>query len=142
MQKVFISLDAATPEIQGAVHYVASRIDKDTRTALARVVLENPSHALRPGLFITARLVTDNVKADIVVEKDSLQYFEEEPFLFTHTDKGFVLRPVTLGRVNDTHVEITSGLKTGEKYVSKNGFRLKAEIKKLTSGVLGHGHVH
>ena len=46
------------------------------------------------------------------------------------TPEGFAPRPVTAGRANETHVEITAGLKAGERYAATETFILKAELGK------------
>jgi membrane fusion protein, heavy metal efflux system len=46
------------------------------------------------------------------------------------TSEGFAPRPVTLGRSNETHVEITAGLQPGEPYAVTQTFLLKAELGK------------
>ena len=53
------------------------------------------------------------------------------------TPEGFAPRPVTLGRANETHVEITAGLQPGERYATTETFMLKAELGKGTGS---HSH--
>ena len=49
------------------------------------------------------------------------------------------VQPVKIGRVNQFSAEILSGLQAGQKYVSKGGFTLKAELEK---GSMSSGHNH
>ena len=59
--------------------------------------------------------------------------------VFVQSEDGFVPRPVTLGKADRQRVEILSGLMPGERFVSKGGFTLKAELGKDSLGD-GHGH--
>jgi len=53
------------------------------------------------------------------------------------TPEGFEPRPVTTGRSNATHVEITAGLQAGEPYATTETFIVKAELGK---GSAEHDH--
>jgi multidrug efflux pump subunit AcrA (membrane-fusion protein) len=142
-QKVTISSKSSVPETKGVIDYVEPVVDGKTRTSLARVVLDNHSGRLRPGTFITAEVLVEKRKADLVVAKDILQDMDDETCVFIQDDHGFEPRPVTIGWSNDKYVEILSGLQAGEKIVTKNSFRLKAELEKAAGGGhAGHGHAH
>ena len=59
--------------------------------------------------------------------------------IFIAEGDGFTAEPVTLGRGDRTSVEVTRGLKAGQRYVLKGAFELKAKI--ATSGMDAHaGH--
>jgi multidrug efflux pump subunit AcrA (membrane-fusion protein) len=133
----------AIGKVEGNISYVGPIVGERTRTALARMVLDNTSGLLRPGTFVTADVVVDEIAAGVAVMKDILQDVDDSPTVFVQTDGGFEPRAVTLGRSNDICVEITSGLVPGEKIVTKNSFRLKAELEMAAGGAhAGHGHVH
>ena len=73
--------------------------------------------------------------------KSILQDVDDKTCVFIQNEQGFEARPVTVGWSNDECVEIVSGLRPGEKIVTKNSFRLKAELEKTAGG--GHaGHAH
>ncbi len=130
-------------QVKGEISYVGPIVGEKTRTALARVVLSNSSGKLRPGTFVTADVVVDKAAAPVVIAKDIIQDMDDKPTVFVSTDHGFEPRTVSFGRINDVVVEITAGLKPGEKIVIKNGFRLKAELEKVAGGAhAGHGHAH
>jgi multidrug efflux pump subunit AcrA (membrane-fusion protein) len=142
-QKVMISSKSSVPETKGVIDYVEPVVDGKTRTSLARVILDNTSGRLRPGTFITAEVLVEKRKTDLVVAKDILQDMDDETCVFIQNDHGFEAHPVTIGWSNDKYVEIVSGLQSGEKIVTKNSFRLKAELEKAASGGhAGHGHAH
>lgn len=138
-QQAVISGGHGLPEVAGEIIYVAPIVNETTRTALARVVLPNLEGAWRPGTFIMARIVVDQFQVPVAVPGTALQMMEGGNIVFVETEDGFVPRPVTLGRADRQQFEILSGLVPGERYVSKGGFTLKAELGKESLGD-DHGH--
>jgi cobalt-zinc-cadmium efflux system membrane fusion protein len=138
-QQAIVSGGHGLPEVSGEIVYVAPIVNETTRTALARLILPNPEGTWRPGSFIMARIVIDQIEVPIAVPLTALQYFEGQDVVFVQTGDGYVPRPVTLGKADRQQVEIRSGLMPGERYVSKGGFTLKAELGKDSLGD-GHGH--
>lgn len=118
-------------EIKGEISYLAPVGAFDTQTALARVVLANPDGRLRPGLFITARLVLANRDVRVAVHAGAIQTLDNKTVVFVR-EAGDVLeaRPVQLGDSDSNFVEIKAGLSPGERYVAENSFVVKAEIGK------------
>jgi len=142
-QKVTISAKSSVPETKGVISYVDPVVDGKTRISLARVVLDNTSRRLRPGTFITANVLVEKRQAELVVAKDILQEVDDKTCVFIQDEHGFEARPVTVGWSNNKYIEIVSGLLPGEKIVTKNSFRLKAELEKTAGGGhAGHGHAH
>ena len=138
-QKVIIRVGYGIPDVEGSISYVGPVVGEETRTAIARVVLPNPRGELRPGLFVTGRVIADRIDVAVLVPKTALQTIEGKTCVFVATDEGFRPQPVTTGRSDDSHVEITSGLTPGQMYVSKGAFTLKAQLSKHT---FGGGHAH
>ena len=138
-QSVVVSAGEGIPDVAGRISYVSPIVDKHTRTATARVVLDNSEGYWRPGLFIEGRISLRNETIPILVPKSALQQFENETVIFVETLDGFEPQPVLVGQTDLASVEILSGLKDGQKYVSKGGFTIKAELEKSS---LGSGHSH
>ena len=60
--------------------------------------------------------------------------------MFVQSPEGFAPRPVEVGRAGDDAVELTAGLAAGERYVSRGGFTIKAELGRESLGHAGHAH--
>ena len=136
-QPVVVSAGHGIPDMTGEISYVGPLVGEQTRTATARVVLPNRGGQLRPGLFVTGRVTLSTVPVPILVPKTALQTMDEKTVVFVKDEDGFEPRTVVVGRSNGTHVEITSGLKPGQKFVSAGAFTLKAQLAK---GSFGDGH--
>jgi len=140
-QKTHISLGFGTPDAEGKISYVSPMADKKTRTALARVVLQNPDRRWRPGLFVKARISMEEVQLPLMIPKEAIQRLENENVVFVEAKGGYVPKHVSIGRSDGSNVEILSGLFAGERYVAKGGFELKAVMMTRDMGAhAGHGH--
>ncbi|MCB2212184.1 efflux RND transporter periplasmic adaptor subunit [bacterium] len=127
------------PNVSGNLNYVGPIVGEETRTAVARTEVTNPNGLLRPGLFVTVKVATEEFPVEIAVPRTSLVMLEGKPHLFVREGDEFKPVEVVIGMENETHVEIVDGLVVGQTYVSKNGFTLKAEMGK---GELGEDHDH
>ena len=125
----------------GEISFVSSVLDPTTRTATARVVVDNANGQLRPGLFVTAVIYGSADTEGWVIPAAAVQTVNGTPCIFVEEEHGYALRPVTVGRRNATHVEIYSGLQEGEHVVTQGAFDLKAKIVTSTlDSHAGHGH--
>jgi membrane fusion protein, heavy metal efflux system len=138
-QKVKISAGKDMPETVAKISYISPVVDEETRTAAARVVINNYKGLWKPGLFVTGDISTSEKKVEVLVPKTALEMLEGKAVVFIKDEDGFEPREVTIGETNHESVEILKGLNAGEVYVSKNGFTLKSELQK---GEMGEGHGH
>jgi membrane fusion protein, heavy metal efflux system len=123
----------------GTISYITPVLVESTRSATARVVLENSRGRWRPGMFVTGRVTIDDRPGALVVPRTALESFEGRAVVFVQTPEGFVPRPVELGRLDRSSAEILGGLSSGERYIRRGGFTIKAELQKDSIGE-GHGH--
>ncbi|HEX9210984.1 MAG TPA: efflux RND transporter periplasmic adaptor subunit [Bradyrhizobium sp.] len=129
--EVLIDPDDGRGEIKGAISYIAPVGSSETQTALARVVLPNTDGRLRPGLFVTARLVLAKRNVAVAVRTGAIQLLENKTVVFVREDDDKIeARPVELGDSDSRFVEIRAGLSAGERYVAENSFVVKAEMGK------------
>jgi len=136
-QKVVVTSQALGDEAQGRISYLGSLVGGESRSAVARIVLQDPARKWRPGLFVTAAVVYEEVKVPVAVKRDGLQKFRDWDVVFVKVGNLFEARPLELGRQDGGWVEVKSGLKAGEKYAAANSFILKADV--LKSGA-SHDH--
>lgn len=142
-QMVTITSKSGMGAVLGAISYIDPVIDKRSRTVLVRVVLDNVSGKLRPGTFVTGDILVAKHFAKVMVAKSILQSVNDKLCVFVRDEHGFEMRPVAIGYSNDKFVEILAGLSPGEEVVTKNNFRLKAELEKGEGdGQVCQDHAH
>ena len=136
---VRIEFGHGIPAAEGTITFVSPSLDETTRTATARVVLENTNGQWRPGLFVTGHVTAGEESAGgghspIRVAGN------RRPNGGLYPGRGWLrAAPVVLGREGKNSVEIVRGLEAGERYVAENGFAVKAEMNKASFGD-GHNH--
>ena len=140
--KVEVNLGEGFPDFEGKISYIAPSFTPSTRTVLVRVTLDNIKGILKPGLFATGVVsVSDPKSTKVVVPRSAILMIEGEKIIFIPEGDSFEAVPVKTGYSSNGFIEILSGLKPGDKYVSQGAFELKAVM--ITSGMdphAGHGH--
>ena len=127
--------DGSAP-IEAKISYLSPIGSADTQSALARVVIPN-DRRFRPGLFATGSVSTAEQPVTLAVAADAVQSLEGRDVVFVREGDRFAARDVAIGRRNGAIVEVVSGLKSGDRYASKNSFVVKAELAK---GTASHEH--
>ncbi len=140
-QEVVISADSEIPDTSGIISYVGPVVGAESRTASARVVLENKSGILRPGLFVNAKVSASKKHAKVVIPQGAIQSLEGRKCVFVKDEHGFEPALIEIGLENTDHAEILSGLTAGQEYVIEGAFALKSKIVTSTlDSHAGHGH--
>ncbi|MDQ7089457.1 MAG: efflux RND transporter periplasmic adaptor subunit [Methylococcales bacterium] len=125
---------------KGVINWLSPILDEATRSATARVSIDNPKGYWRPGLFVNAEVTIEKVQVNTIVPQSALQTLEGKTVVFVqHADGEFEPQTVKIGRKDSQQVEILEGLSMGQTYVSKNSFVLKAQSQK---GEFSEGHSH
>ncbi|MBW2368724.1 MAG: efflux RND transporter periplasmic adaptor subunit [Deltaproteobacteria bacterium] len=116
-------------------------VNKESRTALGRVVLPNSKGIWMPGIFVTGQIIGEVSSSAVVVFFEAIQNINGQDVVFVPEGDGFKPVEITAGKRTRDKTEILSGLKPGDPYVAKGAFELKA--MKITSGASAHaGHGH
>ena len=122
--------------VQGKVSYVGALLGEQTRTAPARVTIDNPKLAWRPGMFVNVSVEAGRVPVPVAVRADAVQTVDDKPSVFVPVPTGFEVRPVKTGRTDGMWTEILEGLPAGTRHAAANSYVLKAEAGKSAD----HGH--
>lgn len=118
----------------GKVTYVGNIIDKETRTALARVEVPNPDGRLRPGLFANVDIDTASRQAALRVPENAVVLLQGQTTAFVADKDGFEPRPVEIGERQGSMVVVKSGLEPGDQVVVAGVYALKARLLKSQIG--------
>ena len=124
---------AAFPEktFQGRVSNIGDMLDEKTRTVKARVTVDNSGGLLKPGMFASVIIASGKAENTLAVPASALQRVGEKLIAFVAMDATtFEKRVVTVGPAMNGMHQVLSGLKPGERVVTKGAFILKSEAMK------------
>lgn len=126
--------------IAGRVNYIDAHLSEETRTARVRVELPNPGEQLKAGMFVEVGFETASGSGrgeDLVVHSDAVQRIGDRSVVFVPRENesgAFEVRDVELGGEQDSYHRVITGLKLGEKVVTKGSFALKTQLMKSSLG--------
>jgi len=140
-QETTVRLDAFPGErFTGNVDYVASALDTDSRTVQIRVVLPNPEHRFRAGMFGTVAISVESgaeaaKREGLLVPTETLQRMKGGFIVFLIVGRGeYRVVPVQiLGRSRE-FAEVTGELAVGDEIAVGDTFVLKSEANKDQMG--------
>lgn len=127
-----VTTDAYPDRIfRGQVTYIDPNINTDTRTAQARVELENPGQILKIGQYVNVAFGSLGIaeKTAPVVPAAAVQNINNRQAVFVATDQPniFVVRFVRLAAETNGQYVVLEGLNVGDKIVTEGSFLLRAE---------------
>jgi cobalt-zinc-cadmium efflux system membrane fusion protein len=103
---------------RGVVDNISDAVDPQTLTLKVRVVLPNPHHRLKPQMYATVA-ITDQSRNAIVVPATAVIRDGVSTYVYVQTSENkYQHRDVRVGEAHDATVEITGGLKEGDRVVS------------------------
>jgi multidrug efflux pump subunit AcrA (membrane-fusion protein) len=137
----------AERELAGVIQVILPRVEDQTRTTTARIVLPNPDGALRPGMFVEVGLATKVADEAVLVPDTAVLRSGERNTVFVALDGGFFEpREIKLGvRSSGNVYQVLSGLQAGERVVTSGQFMLDSEsqlreaIQKMLRNTSGEG---
>ena len=127
---------AAWPQLRfdGVVRTIDARIDPASRAATVRADFANPDARLRPGMLVTVEVGQAQRQA-LVVPEIAVVQVGRDSFVFRLKDDGTVEQaPVQVGGRGEGQVEITEGLKAGERIVVEGVGKLRPGMKVREAG--------
>ncbi|MBV1775386.1 efflux RND transporter periplasmic adaptor subunit [Burkholderiaceae bacterium DAT-1] len=134
---VSIRASGLAADAQGRVTFVGALVGEQSRTAIARVVLDNPDGHWRPGLFVSAEVAGETRNRPVTVAADAVHQLSEQSVVFVRTKTGFIAQTIKPGIRANGRVEILAGLQAGAAYAAAGSFVLKSELGKSSAA---HAH--
>lgn len=125
----------------GKITYISDTVDPAARIVKVRAELENPptppftkggqGGLLKPEMFASVKISTGGKENAITIPESAIQRDGENTIVFVARDENtFEKRVVSIGPEVDGYHQVLSGLKEGERIVTKGAFTLKSESLK------------
>lgn len=131
-QTLDITVNALQNEkLSGKISFIDPILDTDSRTVEVRVILNNDSNELKPGMFVEAEVdVEQAVKAETLeVPKTAVMWTGERSLVYvktSSTEPVFEMREVVLGNSSGETYQVLSGLESGTEIVTNGTFTVDA----------------
>jgi len=92
----------------GRIERIAPIFQKTTRQARVEMIIENPGHRLKPGMFMRAAVVLKKVPETTIVPEQALTTRDNRPGLFvvSKDGKSVIWRPVKVGIREGARVQV------------------------------------
>ncbi len=111
------------------ISYVATAIDPNSRRLLVRAVIDNSEELLRPEMFASVSILTDEGDNALSVPRDAVIYEGEAARVWVaREDKGLELRRIKPGLVNGPLIQVREGLRPHESVVTKGSLFIDREV--------------
>ena len=114
-------------QFTGKVRFISPALEANQRALTVEAVVANPDRELKPGLFATARIEQPQRTPAVLVPASAVQTTAGTSRVYIVNGDHVEERIVTVGQTVDAQVEISNGLKAGERVATTN-------VAQLTDG--------
>ena len=140
-----LSVRAATDaypdrQFEGTVASVDTRVDTVSRAFRVRAIVPNGDGQLKPGMFLTVRIVLASKEA-IVVPEQALLPEQGRQFVYAVVGGKAEKREIHIGRRRPGEVEVLDGIAESDLIVSEGADKLRpgAAVQPIVAGGAGGG---
>ena len=113
----------------GKIESVASRVDAQTRSILARAKINNENSEIIPGSLLEIEILY-NEKSALSVPDTSIMYEGNKKFIYKIIENNMIKKAeVEIGVRNLGNLEILSGLNEGDKIIAEGLTKVRPNMK-------------
>lgn len=111
---------------RGSFSTLDNLVDTGTGTVKAKARFPNSGNTLFPSQFVNVRMELDTIKGAIVVPATAVRQGSDGSFVWLlNSDQTVTKTTVKTGQATGVQVQITDGLKVGDKVITEGGDRLR-----------------
>ncbi len=119
-----ITVRVGSTSYEGTLKAIVPLIDSATRTFTIEASLENPSHALLPGMFAKATIVLNTLQESILVPEEAVIAMGGRWHVYKIEKGSAVLEEVKLGLRKEGRIQITEGLSPHEQVITRGSHKV------------------
>jgi Cu(I)/Ag(I) efflux system membrane fusion protein len=140
------TVEISVPSLAGRVltapiTFIDPNLNETTRTARARVVLDNSSRQLLHRQTGIGRVLVSSPETLLVPRSAVLQHLGHPVVYVDRGNRAYAAREIQLGRIGDTHAEVLAGLAEGDRVVTQGALVLDGQAQ-LAHAATGGAHDH
>jgi Cu(I)/Ag(I) efflux system membrane fusion protein len=139
-QTVEIALASLGGQVLTApITFIDPNLNETTRTARARVVLDNTNRQLLHRQTALARVTIESPETLLVPRSAVLQHLGHPVVFVDRGNRAYAAREIKLGRIGDTTAEVLAGLAEGDQVVTQGALMLDGQAQ-LAHAATGGTH--
>lgn len=124
--QVRVRMDAIPDRtFNGIIYRIATSADMSTHTFKAEVEVENADGLLKPGMIARGTFVRETYPDSLMIPLFTAILLDEQRVAFVEKDGIAELRPITVGLVQGSSVQVTEGLIPGERLIVKGQYEAR-----------------
>ena len=125
----------------GALVSVGRVVDPQSRTVPVMYERDNRDRLLAIGQTVSVRLFTSENRTAPAVRESAIVDDAGRPVVFVQVaGEAFARRPVQTGNRQGDYVQITGGVRAGERVVTTGAYLIR--LAAMSNQIPAHGHVH
>ncbi|MDR3250189.1 MAG: efflux RND transporter periplasmic adaptor subunit [Tannerella sp.] len=119
-QPVFIT-HYTLPEdtLTGVISEISPAISSETRTFKGKILIENSSLKLRPGMFVKADVVVDRAEDAIIIPKNVVMSQRNRKYVYIVERNMATMRSITTGLEDEENIQVLEGLKENDNLITR-----------------------
>ena len=129
-QKVNIATNTFPHQnFQGSITTIEPIVDTETRNVQVEATLLNPSHLLKPGMFVHVTVETNQSQQFLTVPQSAISFnpYGDIAYVVKQTPPTLTVQQVfvTLGETRGDQIAVLKGLKAGDEIVTSGQLKLR-----------------
>ncbi len=125
----------------GRLVFLGIQVDVATRTVPLVYEAKNPDHRLRVGQSLNLYVETARAEEALALPNEAIVEEGGRPIAYVQLGgETFEKRDLALGIKDGAWVQVLSGVKEGERVVTKGAYAVK--LASMSSAIPSHGHAH
>ena len=114
---------------EGVIESVASRVDAQTRSILARAKINNENNEIIPGSLLEIEILY-NEKNALSIPDTSIMYEGNKKFIYKVLENNLIKKTeVEIGIRDKGNLEVLNGLNEGDKIIAEGLTKVKPDMK-------------
>ncbi|QDU82573.1 Cobalt-zinc-cadmium resistance protein CzcB [Polystyrenella longa] len=116
-------------QMMARIHYIGREVSTTANAVPLIATIDNSDGQLRPGMFVRVSLPVGKSREALAIHPESIVQHDNKKFVFVEMGERLFNRvDIKTGIESREWVEITDGLKAGQKVVRNGAFILKSEL--------------
>jgi RND family efflux transporter MFP subunit len=103
--------------LSGVISELSPAISIETRTFKGKILIDNSTLKLRPGMFVKADVVVDKADSVIIIPKDVILSSRNRKYVYIVEKNTAIVRNIQTGLEDEDNIQVTEGLNENDNLI-------------------------